>query len=173
MAGYISATGAAASAARWARTTGDRAELLAPARAAFAARFETDEDRAEWMRAIARRPRPGRRRAKAVAPPGIPSASVSAGGENEHSGVGQTDADHMENTNAPEALIRPKDAAALRGVTTHCLANWADLGKIRCVFTEGGQRRYYRDDFTQSDHEIIVDIHATLTAAIGTSAVSL
>ena len=36
----------------------------------------------------------------------------------------------------------PAKAAELLGVTPKTLARWAEAGKIECIYTEGGHRRY-------------------------------
>lgn len=41
-----------------------------------------------------------------------------------------------------DALLRPKEAAELAGVITHTLANWTRAGKLACVRTPNGHRRY-------------------------------
>jgi len=41
-----------------------------------------------------------------------------------------------------EELITPKQASQLLNVTTDCLRKWEILGKLKCVKTMGGHRRY-------------------------------
>jgi predicted site-specific integrase-resolvase len=48
----------------------------------------------------------------------------------------------MTTNETSRRLMMPGHAAKEAGVTTHTLANWADAGRIRCIRTAGGQRRY-------------------------------
>ena len=41
-----------------------------------------------------------------------------------------------------EELVSPKQAAKMLGVCTDTLRNWTKDGKIKCVKTAGGHRRY-------------------------------
>lgn len=41
-----------------------------------------------------------------------------------------------------EALLTPKQVAALFGVDPKTVTRWAQAGKIGCVITPGGHRRY-------------------------------
>lgn len=43
-------------------------------------------------------------------------------------------------------LLKPGDAAAILGVTTRALANWADAGRLDAIKLPGGSRRYRRAD---------------------------
>lgn len=43
---------------------------------------------------------------------------------------------------APEALLKPREAARLLGVGPTTLARWARSGRISAQSTPGGQRRY-------------------------------
>lgn len=45
-----------------------------------------------------------------------------------------------------EKLISPKKAAQLLSVTTDCLRKWEVSGKLKCVKTLGGHRRYKLED---------------------------
>jgi excisionase family DNA binding protein len=65
-----------------------------------------------------------------------------------HSGGGRVEVQFMQNAHE---LIRPKEAARLAGVSTYTLTVWADAGKLRYIKTQGGQRRYYAEDFIQVD----------------------
>lgn len=42
-----------------------------------------------------------------------------------------------------EALLTPREAALVLGVTTRTLNIYADSGKLRCTKTAGGHRRYF------------------------------
>ncbi len=44
-----------------------------------------------------------------------------------------------------EVLLTPRDAAAILAVNTRTLSKYADMGRLRCVKTEGGHRRYPAD----------------------------
>jgi excisionase family DNA binding protein len=46
------------------------------------------------------------------------------------------------NSEDPHTLLRPRDAARLLAVNPRTLSYWANDGKIRCVTTQGGHRRY-------------------------------
>ena len=46
-------------------------------------------------------------------------------------------------------MLRPGTAAAMLGVTTHTLAQWADAGIIGVVLTPGAHRRYRAADVAQ------------------------
>lgn len=41
-----------------------------------------------------------------------------------------------------EKLISPKEASKMLGVSLSCLRNWEKAGKIKCVKTLGGHRRF-------------------------------
>lgn len=43
-------------------------------------------------------------------------------------------------------LINPKQAAKMLGVTPDCLRHWENAGKLQCVRTLGGHRRYKLKD---------------------------
>lgn len=43
-------------------------------------------------------------------------------------------------------LLTPREAAALLGVRVSTVTRWANSGKLRCVFTPGGHRRYLESD---------------------------
>lgn len=45
-----------------------------------------------------------------------------------------------------DKLITPKKASELLGVTIDCLRKWERAGKLRCVKTLGGHRRYKLED---------------------------
>ena len=45
-----------------------------------------------------------------------------------------------------EALLRPREVAALFGVRPTTIARWARAGRLSPVFTPGGHRRYRPDD---------------------------
>jgi excisionase family DNA binding protein len=42
-----------------------------------------------------------------------------------------------------EALLTPREAATLLGVSTRTLVMWSDKGRIRSTRTHGGHRRYF------------------------------
>jgi len=42
----------------------------------------------------------------------------------------------------PDELVSPTEAARRLGITPGTLAIWADEGKVPCIKTEGGHRRY-------------------------------
>jgi excisionase family DNA binding protein len=46
----------------------------------------------------------------------------------------------------PKQLLKPKEAAAILGVSTGVLARWEAKGRIEAVKTYGGHRRYREDD---------------------------
>ena len=48
--------------------------------------------------------------------------------------------------NAKNEFLRPEQAAELLKVSTTSLINWDREGKIKCVRTKGGHRRYLRSD---------------------------
>ena len=41
-----------------------------------------------------------------------------------------------------EELVSPKKASKMLGITTETLRNWELAGKLKCVKTLGGHRRY-------------------------------
>lgn len=41
-----------------------------------------------------------------------------------------------------DKLLTPKEASKLLGVTIDCLRKWERAGKIKCVKTLGGHRRF-------------------------------
>ena len=45
-----------------------------------------------------------------------------------------------------QILITPKKASQLLNVTTDCLRKWEVLGKLKCIKTLGGHRRYKLKD---------------------------
>ena len=45
-----------------------------------------------------------------------------------------------------DKLINPKKAAEMLGVTPDCIRHWENTGKIKCVRTLGGHRRYRMED---------------------------
>ena len=45
-----------------------------------------------------------------------------------------------------EKLITPKEAAKLLCITIDCLRKWERAGKIGCIKTLGGHRRYKLED---------------------------
>lgn len=53
---------------------------------------------------------------------------------------------HNMNEVAQRVLVKPAEAAAILGVRTATLANWASLGKIQSVLLPSGHRRYYQDE---------------------------
>lgn len=48
----------------------------------------------------------------------------------------------MTNAATGGGFLLPRAAAALLGVSTHTLADWADAGILRALVTPGGHRRY-------------------------------
>jgi excisionase family DNA binding protein len=54
-----------------------------------------------------------------------------------------TDGDHDSRS---DPLLRPEEAARMFGVRSKTLASWARSGKVRCVLTVGGHRRYRTSD---------------------------
>jgi excisionase family DNA binding protein len=50
--------------------------------------------------------------------------------------------------NAPE-LLTTAEVAALLGVDPKTVARWAKNGKLRCIKTLGGHRRYFAEDFAK------------------------
>lgn len=45
-----------------------------------------------------------------------------------------------------EKLLTPGQVAATFRVTSKTIAHWADAGKLSCIRTLGGHRRYYEDE---------------------------
>lgn len=52
----------------------------------------------------------------------------------------------------PEELLTPGELAKAFAVSPKTVTRWAKTGKIRCVFTVGGHRRYYRADVEKLLH---------------------
>jgi len=43
---------------------------------------------------------------------------------------------------APDQLLAPSEVAALFGVEPKTVARWSRAGKLVCIYTPGGHRRY-------------------------------
>ena len=52
----------------------------------------------------------------------------------------------MQHALAPNPLLSSSQAATLLGVHTASIKRWADQGKLNCVRTAGGHRRFYRTE---------------------------
>ena len=54
-----------------------------------------------------------------------------------------------------QELISPAQAAKMLGVSITTLRNWEKAGKIKCIKTLGGHRRYKRSEIEQilQNHE--------------------
>lgn len=48
--------------------------------------------------------------------------------------------------NVPE-LLTPAEVAYIFRVDPKTVTRWAKAGKLRCIKTVGGHRRYFREDF--------------------------
>jgi predicted site-specific integrase-resolvase len=46
-----------------------------------------------------------------------------------------------------DQFITPSQLSKIIKVHPHTISGWAEEGKIRCLKTKGGHRRYYREDF--------------------------
>ena len=46
----------------------------------------------------------------------------------------------------PTEFVSPTDAARMFGVQSQTLARWTDEGRLECIRTAGGHRRYRRTD---------------------------
>ena len=52
----------------------------------------------------------------------------------------------MGNPGDTNDLLNPREAASLLGVHTASVKRWSDQGKLRCIRTAGGHRRFFRRD---------------------------
>ncbi|MEC8193414.1 MAG: helix-turn-helix domain-containing protein [Myxococcota bacterium] len=48
--------------------------------------------------------------------------------------------------NSTEDLLNPRQAARLLGVHAASVKRWSDQGRLRCIRTAGGHRRFLRRD---------------------------
>jgi excisionase family DNA binding protein len=47
----------------------------------------------------------------------------------------------------PHELLTPAEVAAIMRVDPKTVTRWAKTGKIRCIKTLGGHRRFFAEDF--------------------------
>jgi excisionase family DNA binding protein len=58
---------------------------------------------------------------------------------------------------APDVWLLPRQVAKLFGVRVEAVSRWADQGKLPCVRTVGGHRRYAKADVLELAAQYISD----------------